>query len=84
MHLVWLRNALRSEAYKKCNKSFKTFIYKKQSKVLNKNLNFCPTPGYYNKKEIKTYVTNFERKIKRRSAFELKNQNKHNENNSTS
>ena len=25
---------------------------KKQFKVLNKNLNFCPTPGYYNKKEI--------------------------------
>lgn len=28
---------------------------KSQFKVLNKNLNFCPDPGYYNKKEIKTH-----------------------------
>ena len=25
---------------------------KKQFKVLSKNLIFCPTPGYYNKKEV--------------------------------
>ena len=57
---------------------------KKQFKLLNKNLNFCPMPGYYNKKEIKTDIENFERKIKLKSFFELKNQNKSNENNSTS
>ena len=46
-------------------------------------MNFCPTPECYNKKEIKTDVKNFEKKIKLKSFFELKNQNKPNENNST-
>ena len=43
---------------------------KKQFKELNKNLHFCPAPGYYNKKEIKTDIKNFERKIKLKSFFE--------------
>ena len=43
---------------------------KKQFKVLNKNLHFRPAPGYYNKKEIKTDIKNFERKIKLKSFFE--------------
>ena len=52
------------------NKSIK-FI---QFKVLNKNLNFCPTPGYYNKREIETDTKKFERKVKLKCFFELKNQ----------
>ena len=56
---------------------------KKQFKVLNKNLNFCPTSGY-NKKEIKTDMKNFEKKTKLKSFFELKTQNKLNKNNSAS
>ena len=45
-----------------------------QFKVLNKILHFYPMPGYYNKKEIKTDIKNFERKIKLKSFFELENQ----------
>ena len=45
-----------------------------QFKVLNKILHFCPIPGYYNQKEIKTDIKNFERKIKLKSFFELENQ----------
>ena len=47
-------------------------------------MNFCPTPGYYNKKGIKTDIKNFERKIKPKIFLELKNQHKPNENNSKS
>lgn len=54
---------------------------KSQFKVLNKNLNFCPDPGYYNKKEIKTVIKNFERKIKSKAFFELKERNKADKNN---
>ena len=43
---------------------FEYSFTKNQFKVLNKNLNFCPTPGCYNKKEIKT-----ERKIKLKAFF---------------
>ena len=43
---------------------------KNQFKVLNKNLNFCLTPGYYSKKEIKTEIKkNFEREIKHKASF---------------
>ena len=38
----------------------------------------------YNKKEIKTDIKSFEMKIKLKSFFELKNQNKTNKNNSAS
>ena len=58
-------------------------VTKKQFKVLNKNLNFCPTPEYYNKKEIKSDTKKIERKIKLKDFFELKNQEKLKENNST-
>ena len=53
-------------------------------KVLNKHLNFCPTPGYYNRKKVKPDIKNFERKIKLKSFFELKKQDKPNENNNMS
>ena len=53
-------------------------------KVLNKHLNFCLTPGYYNRKEVKPDIKNFERKIKLKSFFELKKQDKPNENNNMS
>ena len=42
-------------------------------------MDFCLTRGYYNKREIRTDIKNFERKIKLKSFFELKNQNKPNE-----
>ena len=42
-------------------------------------------PGYYNKKEVKTNIKkNFERKIKLKSFFELKKEDKPNKNNNTS
>ena len=41
-------------------------------------------PGYYNKTEIKTDITKFERKIKLKSFFELINQDKPNNNNNMS
>ena len=41
-------------------------------------------PGYYNKKKIKTDIKKFERKIRLKGFFELKNQEKSKENNSTS
>ena len=41
-------------------------------------------PRYYSKKEIKIDIKNFERKIKLKSFFELKKQDKRNENNNTS
>lgn len=47
----------------------KYLFTKNQFKVLNKNLNFCPTPGSYIKKEIKTDIKNFERKIKLKALF---------------
>ena len=56
------------------NLSKHSFTKKKQFKVLNENLNICPTPGYYNKKEIKTDIKNLERKVKLISFFELKKQ----------
>ena len=40
--------------------------------------------GYYNKKEVKTDIKNFEREIRLKSFFELKNQEKPNGNHSTS
>ena len=49
----------------------KYLFTKNQSKVLNKN--YCPTPGYYNMKEIKTEIKNFENKIK--VFFEVKERN---------
>ena len=57
----------------------KHLLTKKQFKVLNKN--FCPTPGYYNKKEVKIDIKNFENEIKLKSFFELKKQDKPNKNN---
>ena len=54
-----------------------------QFKVLNKNLNFCPTPGYYRKKEIKSDIKNFDRKIKLKAFFQLKERNKTDKNNIT-
>lgn len=41
-------------------------------------------PGNHNKKEIKTDIRNFETKIELKSFFWLENQDKPNENNSTS
>ena len=43
---------------------------KTQYDLLNKNLNFCPTPGYYNKKCLKKDVENFNRKIKLKAFFQ--------------
>ena len=36
---------------------------------MNKNLNFCPTPGYYNKEKLKRDIKTFTRKIKLREHF---------------
>ena len=47
----------------------KYLFTKNQFKVLNKSLRFCLSPGYYIKKEIKTDIKNFERKIKLKALF---------------
>ena len=36
---------------------------------MNKNLNVCPTPQYYNKEELKCDIKTFTRKIKLREYF---------------
>ena len=40
-----------------------------QFKLLNKNLNFCPTPGNYDQTAFKTDINKFTRKIKLRAHF---------------
>ena len=56
---------------------------KNQLKVLNKNRNFSPDPGYYNQREIKTDIRNFEMEIKLKVFFELKKGIKINKSNNT-
>ena len=48
------------------------------TKGLNKNLNFCPTPKRYNKKQLKNYIDTFIRKAKLKAHF--KNKEKDTEN----
>ena len=38
-------------------------------KLLNKNLNFCPSPGKYNKTKLKSDIDDFTRKIKLKAHF---------------
>ena len=45
---------------------------------MNKNLNFCPTPGYFNKKELQSDLENFKRKIKLKAYFSTKESNHQN------
>lgn len=40
-----------------------------QYKLLNKNLNFCPTPGNYNQTTLQNDINNFTRKIKLKAHF---------------
>lgn len=56
---------------------------KNQFKVLNKNWNFSPNPGYYNQREIKTDIKIFEMEIKLKIFFELKKGIKINKSNNT-
>ena len=42
---------------------------------MNKNLNFCLTPGYYNKEELKRDIKTFTREIKLREHFYNNNEN---------
>ena len=44
---------------------------KYQYKILNKNLNFCPTPERYKKNEVINNFKKFERKIKLKAHFAL-------------
>ena len=48
--------------------SKKEFTYN-EFKLLNKDLNFCPTPGRYNKSKYNNDVNNFIRKIKLKAHF---------------
>ena len=61
-----------------------TIKQKNNSQYKTKIWIFCSTPGYYNKKEIKTDIKSFERKVKLIFFFGLKNQDKVNKRNSTS
>ena len=47
------------------NHSFSKSVFQ----VLNKNLNFCPTPGYYKNNELKTNFNDFFRRIKLKAHF---------------
>ena len=47
----------------------KHLFTKGQYDLLNKNLNFCPTPGHYNKRILKKGLESFNRKIKLKSFF---------------
>ena len=42
-------------------------------KLLNKNLNFCPTPKRYNKKQFKNDIDTSIRKVKLKAHFKIKN-----------
>ena len=46
-----------------------------QYSLLNKKLNFFPTPWYYNKEELKQDIKSFTRKIKSRGHFYDSNEN---------
>ena len=46
---------------------------KGQFDLLNKNLNFCPAPGHYNKSILKKDLESFNRKIKLKAFFCNKN-----------
>ena len=63
--LIFLRN---NPSRNVINLSKNSFI-KGQYNLLNKNLNFCPKPGYSNKEELKRDVKSFTRKIKLREQF---------------
>ena len=42
---------------------------------MNKNLNFCLTPGYHNKEELKRDIKTFTREINLREHFYNNNEN---------
>ena len=46
---------------------------------MNKNLKFCPTPGYCNKEELKRYIKSFISKIKLRYHSYDNNENQQGE-----
>ena len=49
---------------------------KGQYDLLDKNLNFCPTPGRYNKAILKKDLESFNRKIKLKAFFHNKSKHK--------
>ena len=55
------------------NLSTKSFTFY-EFKLLNKNLNFCPTPNRYNKKQFKNDIETFIRKVKLKAHFKNKEQ----------
>ena len=55
------------------NLSTKSFTFY-EFKLLNKNLNFCPAPNRYNKKQFKNDIDTFIRKVKLKSHFKNKEQ----------
>ena len=56
----------------KCNWVFQNVSTPGQYNILNKNLNFCPTPHYYNKKLLKDNMCTFHKKITLKSVFILR------------
>ena len=53
------------------NLSTKSFTFY-EFKLLNKNLNFSPTPNTYNKKQFKSDINAFVRKVKLKAHFKNK------------
>ena len=56
--------------FRKVNKYIKIFVHKVY-KLLNKNLNFCPTTERYNKNEVIKGFKEFKRKIILKAHFAL-------------
>ena len=69
---ILLRNDLRGNIINVSKYSFT----KGQDNLLNRNLNFCPTTGYYKKEELKRDTKRFTKKIKLRGHFCDNNENK--------
>ena len=60
------------------NLSTKSFIFY-EFKLLNKNLNFCPTPKIYTKKQFKNDIDTFIRNAKLKTLFKNKEQDTENQ-----
>ena len=69
IRLPYSKNA--SANNKIINLSTKSFTFY-DFKLLNKNLNFCPTPNRYNKKQFKNDIDTFIRKVKLKAHFKNK------------
>ena len=73
-----MNNKIPFRPFKQCNQSIYEIIHLLNNhspfKLLNKNLNFCPAPNRYNKKQFKNDIDTFIRKVKLKAHFTNKEQ----------